>query len=153
MVKKREINILLAEDNPQDVEITQEAFERGKLSNKMFVVKDGKEALDFLFHEGQYQDAAAYPTPDLILLDIKMPKVDGLEVLERIKQDNELKRLPVIVLTVSDREADVIKAYNSGVNSYIVKPVRFSEFLELVSRVKEYWITITKLPPHDEIKG
>lgn len=152
MVEKREINILLAEDNPVDVEITQEAFKMGKLSNKIFVVKDGQEALDFLFHKGQYQDKITYPTPDLILLDIKMPKVDGLQVLERIKQDDELKRLPAIVLTVSDREADIIKAYDSGVNSYIIKPVRFNEFLNLVARVKEYWITITKLPPHDEIK-
>lgn len=145
----KEINILLAEDNPADVEITQEAFKRGKLGNKMFVVRDGREALDYLFHQGEYQDKAAYPTPDLILLDIKMPKVDGLEVLEKIKRDEELKRLPVIMLTVSDREADVIKAYNTGVNSYIVKPVKFSDFLDVVARVKEYWITITKLPPHD----
>lgn len=149
MMLHKEINILLAEDNPADVEITQEAFKRGKLGNKMFVVRDGREALDYLFHQGEYQDKAAYPTPDLILLDIKMPKVDGLEVLEKIKRDEELKRLPVIMLTVSDREADVIKAYNTGVNSYIVKPVKFSDFLEVVARVKEYWITITKLPPHD----
>lgn len=149
MIQHKEINILLAEDNPADVEITQEAFKRGKLRNKIFVVKDGREALDYLFHQGEYQDKAAYPTPDLILLDIKMPKVSGLEVLEKIKRDEELKRLPVIVLTVSDREADVIKAYNTGVNSYIVKPVKFSEFLDVVARVKEYWITITKLPPHD----
>lgn len=149
MILHKEINILLAEDNPADVEITQEAFKRGKLRNKIFVVKDGREALDYLFHQGEYQDKAAYPTPDLILLDIKMPKVSGLEVLEKIKRDEELKRLPVIVLTVSDREADVIKAYNTGVNSYIVKPVKFSEFLDVVARVKEYWITITKLPPHD----
>jgi len=148
---KEPINILLVEDNPLDVEMIQETFKLIESKNRLFFTKDGEEALDFIYHRGKYQDTSLAPVPDLILLDIRMPKVDGLEVLKVIKSDENLKKIPVLVLTISDRDADIRKAYEYGANSYIVKPIEFSGFVNILTKVEEYWLTIAKLPPHNEI--
>lgn len=137
------VNILLVEDNPNDVEITRRALEKGRVRNELTVARDGQEALDILFGNGN----GGAPRPGLILLDLNLPKVDGREVLEKIKADPKLKRIPVIVLTVSTREEDVIRSYDLGVNTFISKPVRFEDFIKVVTTIKEYWILIATLPP------
>ncbi len=131
--------ILLIEDNPDDIEITKRAFEEARLINKMWVVRDGQEALDFLYHQGKYQDNNLARKPGLILLDINLPKTNGLEVLKKIKEDAELKRIPVIMLTVSRRDKDIIRGYDSGCNSFIQKPVEFGKFVEIVKQIGLYW--------------
>lgn len=138
-----EYPILLVEDNPDDVMITKRAFKKGKIRNKLFIVSDGIEALDFLQHRKGYENS---PVPSLILLDIKMPRMDGFEVLKKIKEDKNLKSIPVIMLTTSERDTDIEKAYAIGCNSYIVKPVNFQKFLDVVINVQEYWLKITKVP-------
>ena len=148
---KEPINILLVEDNPLDVEMIQETFKLIESKNRLFLTKDGEEALDFIYHRGKYQDTSLAPVPDLILLDIRMPKVDGLEVLKVIKSDENLKKIPVLVLTISERDTDIRKAYEYGANSYIVKPIEFSGFANILTKVEEYWLTIAKLPLHNEI--
>lgn len=148
---RKPINILLVEDNPTDVEVIQEVFKLIESKNRLFLTKDGEEALDFIYHRGKYQDTSLTPVPDLILLDIKMPKIDGLEVLKVIKSDENLKRIPVLILTVSDRDADIRRAYEYGANSYIVKPIEFLGFANILTKIEEYWFTIAKLPPHEEI--
>jgi len=137
------VNILLVEDNPNDVEITRRALEKGRVRNELTVARDGQEALDILFGNGN----GGVLRPGLILLDLNLPKVDGREVLEKIKADPKLKRIPVIVLTVSTREEDVIRSYDLGVNTFISKPVRFEDFIKVVTTIKEYWILIATLPP------
>jgi CheY-like chemotaxis protein len=141
------IKILLVEDNVQDIEITQRAFARGRVRNELTVVRDGEEAIDYLYHRGKYQDPATSPRPGMILLDLNLPKVGGLEVLQQIKKDDQLKQIPVIVLTVSQREEDVVRSYDLGVNTYIQKPVEFDNFMRVVNAVHEYWILIATLPP------
>jgi two-component system response regulator len=136
---ERLIKILLAEDNPDDIQITQRALKEAKIINKLWIVRDGQEALDFLQHKGQYQDAAAAPKPGLILLDINLPRVNGLEVLKKIKQDHDLKRIPIVVLTVSRRDEDIISGYNYGCNSFIQKPIEFEKFVEAVKLIGLYW--------------
>lgn len=148
---EKPINILLVEDNPLDVEVIQEVFKLIESKNRLFLTKDGEEALDFIYHRGKYQDTSLAPVPDLILLDIRMPKIDGLEVLKIIKSDENLKKIPVLILTVSDRDADVRRAYEYGANSYIVKPIEFSGFANIFTKIEEYWFTIAKLPLHEEI--
>jgi len=145
------INILLVEDNPLDVEVIQEVFKLIESKNRLFLTKDGEEALDFVYHRGKYQDTSLAPVPDLILLDIRMPKIDGLEVLRVIKSDENLKRIPVLILTVSDRDADIRRAYEYGANSYIVKPIEFWNFANIVTKIEEYWFTIAKLPLYEEV--
>ncbi|MHA2295425.1 MAG: response regulator [Candidatus Hodarchaeales archaeon] len=137
------INILLVEDNPGDVRLTQEALNESKLGNDLHVVKDGVEALAFLRREGVYSDV---PRPDLILLDLNLPKKDGREVLEVIKEDDNLRSIPVVVLTASKAEEDVLKTYNLHANCYITKPIDFTQFTKVVSSIKEFWFTIVKLP-------
>ena len=137
------VNILLVEDNPNDVEITRRALEKGRVRNELTVARDGQEALDILFGNGN----SGVPRPGLILLDLNLPKVDGREVLEKIKADPKLKRIPVIVLTVSTSEEDVMRTYDLGVNTFITKPVRFDDFMKVVMTIKEYWILIATLPP------
>jgi CheY-like chemotaxis protein len=137
------VNILLVEDNPNDVEITRRALEKGRVRNELTVARDGQEALDILFGNGN----SGVPRPGLILLDLNLPKVDGREVLEKIKADPKLKRIPVIVLTMSTREEDVMRTYDLGVNTFISKPVRFDDFMKVVMTIKEYWILIATLPP------
>ncbi len=136
------VSILLVEDNLNDIEITRRALEKGQISNQLTVARDGQEALDFLF-SGNGGDRHA---PGLILLDLNLPKVDGREVLEKIKSDPKLRRIPVIVLTTSTREEDIVRSYDLGVNTFVSKPVRFEEFIRVVAAIREYWIVIARLP-------
>jgi len=137
--KTKMTKILLVEDNPDDIQITQRALKEAKIINKLWIVTDGQEALDFLQHKSRYQDAAIAPRPGLILLDINLPRVNGLEVLEKIKKDSDLKRIPTVVLTVSRRDEDIVKGYNYGCNSFIQKPVEFEKFVEVVKQIGLYW--------------
>jgi len=138
-----EYPILLVEDNPDDVLITQRAFKKGMIKNKLYTVENGIEALKFLHKDEDYFDV---PVPALILLDINMPLMDGFQVLEKIKGDEELRKIPVIMLTTSERDSDIERAYSLGCNSYIVKPVNFQKFLEVVVNAQEYWLQISKIP-------
>ncbi|MGH7829976.1 MAG: response regulator [Candidatus Binatia bacterium] len=147
-MKAEVIAILLVEDNPDHAELAIKALARAKLVNKVFWVKDGEECLHFLFHEGIYADGANAPKPGLILLDIRLPKVDGLEVLRRIKKDPNLQSIPVVMLTTSDLGDEIKEAYQLGANSYVTKPVRFTEFVEKVQAVELYWL-LTNVPPRD----
>ena len=138
------IEILLIEDSPADVRLTREALREEKLYNNLHVVTDGEEALAFLRREGQYAHA---PRPDLILLDLNLPRLSGREVLDAIKQDDNLKRIPVVVLTISAAEKDVVGAYNLHANCYITKPIDLEQFSKVVKSIREFWLTIVKLPP------
>ena len=139
----RPIEILLVEDNPGDVRLTQEALGEAKVRNNLAVAKDGVEALAFLRREAPFVDAAR---PDLILLDLNLPRKDGREVLSEIKADPELRRLPVVVLTTSSAEKDVLESYNLYANCYITKPVDLDQFVRIVSSIEDFWLTIVKLP-------
>jgi CheY-like chemotaxis protein len=141
-----EVEILLAEDNPRDAEMTQRALRKINFANKVHWVKDGEAALNYLTRDGEYADRPASSNPKLVLLDIKMPKVDGIEVLRQIKANEDLKKIPVVVMTSSNEERDVIESYRLGVNSYIVKPVEFSVFAETVARAGLYWILTNRAP-------
>ena len=141
--KDRMVEILMVEDNPADVRLTREAFKDAKVLNNMSVVGDGEEALMFLRRQGNYSGA---PRPDLILLDLNLPKKDGREVLAEIKSDPLLKRIPVVVLTTSEDEKDVLKAYDLHVNAYISKPVNLEQFMKVVEAVEGFWLTVVKLP-------
>ncbi|MFK7955266.1 MAG: response regulator [Lysobacterales bacterium] len=135
--------ILLVEDNEGDVELTREAFEEAKFRNNLNVVRDGDEALDFLYKRNGFEDAV---TPDIILLDLNMPRVDGTEVLEEVKHDENLRRIPTIVLTSSEAERDVITSYDLHANAYIVKPVDATKFMSVVQEVQNFWVDIVYLP-------
>ncbi|KKN13280.1 hypothetical protein LCGC14_1007900 [marine sediment metagenome] len=137
------VEILLIEDSPGDIRLTQEALKDSKISNNLHVVTDGVEAMAFLRKEGKYSEK---PRPDLILLDLNLPKKDGREVLAEIKQDEQLKRIPVIILTVSETEEDVLKTYNLHANCYITKPVDLEQFLKVVKTTENFWFTIVTLP-------
>ncbi len=137
------IDILLVEDNPGDVRLAQEVFKEAKVKNDLHVVYDGVEAMAFLRREGRYNDA---PRPDLILLDLNLPKKTGHEVLLEIKSDDNLKRIPVVILTVSKDEEDIIKSYNLHANCFITKPVDLNQFLNVVKAIEDFWLTIVKLP-------
>lgn len=139
----RPIQILLVEDNPGDVRLIQESFREGKVINKIHVVRDGEEAMAFLRREGNYADAVR---PDIILLDLNLPKKNGREVLDEIKADEHLKRVPVVVLTCSSAEQDMLKSYDHHANSYIVKPVNLRDFMEVIKSIEDFWLTIVKLP-------
>ncbi|HEX7812175.1 MAG TPA: response regulator [Burkholderiales bacterium] len=139
------VEILLVEDNPTDAELAIRALRKKNLANNLVWVRDGAEALDFIFCKGQYQDRAN-GTPKLILLDLKLPKVDGIEVLRKIKADPEARSIPVVMLTSSHEERDIVDSYELGVNSYIVKPVDFEKFLEMVAQVGLYWSLVNKVP-------
>ncbi len=143
MKKSRPVNILLIEDNPGDVRLTQEAFKEGRLSINMEVVMDGVEAIKYLKKQGPYTNTI---TPDLILLDLNLPKRDGREVLEEIKSDNNLKRIPVVILTTSNAEQDILKSYNLHVNCYINKPVDFDKFFDIIQKIEDFWLTTAILP-------
>lgn len=138
------IDILLVEDNQGDVRLTIEALKEDKLQNNLHVVKDGIEAMAFLRQEGEYADA---PRPDLILLDLNLPKKDGREVLEEIKADKSLRRIPVVILTTSQAEEDILKTYELHANCYITKPVNLEQFAKVVRSIEQFWLTIVKLPP------
>jgi chemotaxis family two-component system response regulator Rcp1 len=139
----RPVEILLVEDNPGDVRLTKEALKEGNLLNKLSVVGDGMEALAFLRREGKFADSAR---PDMILLDLNLPKKSGLEVLADVKADENLRRTPVVVLTTSQAEQDIVKSYNLYANCYISKPVDLGEFMNVVKSIEEFWLRIAKLP-------
>lgn len=138
------VHILLVEDNPGDVRLTREAFREGRINNDLHVVSDGEAALDYLHQRGEYESAQ---TPDLILLDLNIPRLDGLELLERIRDDPELSHLPVVVLTSSEAEEDVIKSYELHSNAYLTKPVNHREFVDLVRTFEEFWFELVRFPP------
>ena len=138
--------ILFAEDNPRDVELTLEALGDHNLANNVIVVRDGVETMEYLRREGKYKQRKT-GNPAVLLLDIKMPRMDGIEVLRAIRSDNELKMLPVVMLTSSREEQDLIKSYELGVNAYVVKPVDFKEFIEAVKQLGVFWAVINEVPP------
>ena len=140
----RAIEILMVEDSPGDVRLTREALKGGKVLNQLHVVEDGVAALDFLYRRPPHQNA---PRPDLILLDLNLPKMDGREVLSRIKSDDALKIIPVVVLTTSQAEEDVLRAYRLSANCYVTKPVDLNQFNRIVQAVEEFWLTVVRLPP------
>ncbi|PSP85581.1 two-component system response regulator [Halobacteriales archaeon QS_6_64_34] len=138
------IEILLAEDNPGDVKLTQKALETGRIQNTLHAVNDGVEAMQFLKQEGEYADA---PRPDLFLLDLNMPRKSGREVLEELQEHETLPRIPVIMLTSSAAEGDIVDSYDRHANAYLTKPVDFEGFVDIVSRIEEFWLTVVKQPP------
>ena len=140
----KRIELLLCEDNIGDQRLTMEASRASKVTNKLNIVGDGVEALEFLHKEGKYANA---PTPDLILLDLNMPRKDGREVLAEIKIDEKLRRIPVVILTTSQAEADILKTYNLHANCYITKPVDLDQFLQMIKSLEDFWFSIVKLPP------
>jgi CheY-like chemotaxis protein len=141
--RQRPIEILLVEDSPSDAQLTIEAMQAAKLANRLSHVEDGVEALQFLRREGPYRDA---PRPDLILLDLNLPRKDGREVLEELKQDPKLQRIPVVVLTTSRAEQDVLRSYSLYANCYITKPVDFTQFVEVVISIEHFWLAVVTLP-------
>jgi two-component system response regulator len=147
------MEILLVEDNPEDVEITLRAFQKYHIANKIHVVHDGEEALECLFSTGRYAERSLCSNTRLILLDLKLPKVDGIEVLQRCKSDPRTKNIPVVVLTSSREERDLIDSYNLGVNSYVVKPVDFRQFTEAIRQLGLYWMLMNQLPSEMSSKG
>ncbi|MGM0650041.1 MAG: response regulator [Bacteroidota bacterium] len=146
MENLKEVEILIVEDNPQDAEMAMRAFKQNKLTNKLHIVEDGVKALDFLFAKGKYADRKNMNKPKIILLDLKLPKLDGLEVLQKIKSNPDTKIIPVIILTSSKEETDIIKSYQLGVNSYIVKPVDFDKFVKAVRDLGLYWLLLNENP-------
>ncbi len=138
--------ILLVEDNPGDVELMLEALEEYKIQNRIHVAEDGEEVLDFLYKRGKFKDA---PTPDLILLDLNLPKKSGQEVLKDIKTNPDLHNIPVVILTSSTANMDLVKSYNLNVNAYVVKPVELQGFLSVVKAIEQFWFHIVKLPKHE----
>jgi len=142
----RSIRLLMAEDDPEDQMLVRKAFERSHLANVLDVVNNGEELLDCLHRRGLYHDA---PRPDLILLDLNMPRMDGREALSLIKADPDLRAIPVVVLTTSSADEDIIRSYDLGVSSYIQKPVTFEKLVEVLTTLGRYWFEIVKLPPHE----
>lgn len=145
-MKKNEIRILLVEDNEGDILLTLEALKEARIGNEVDVVKDGDKAIQFLKKEGEFKGAK---TPDLILLDINLPRTDGFEVLAVIKNDERLSVIPVIMLTTSDSEKDILESYQQHANCYITKPVNFENFMDVIQTIKDFWINIVKLPNTD----
>jgi CheY-like chemotaxis protein len=143
--ENRPVEILLVEDNPGDERLTREALKEGKVYSNLHWVKDGVEAMEFLRREGRYKDV---PRPDIILLDLNLPKKDGREVLQDIKNDDELKRIPVVVLTTSKAEEDVLRTYNLHANCYVTKPVDLEKFIVVVKSIDVFWLTVVTLPPN-----
>jgi CheY-like chemotaxis protein len=150
MIQSNIVEILLVEDSPEDLEMTQRALRKINLGNCVHVARDGAEAVDFIFCEGEFATRRIEDTPKLILLDLKLPKVDGLEVLQRIKSDTRTQNIPVVVLTSSKEQEDVVRSYKLGVNSYIVKPVNFEGFTKAVQDVGLYWLLLNQPPKLDQ---
>lgn len=144
--RARSIEILLVEDSPTDADLAMRALQQGKLDNNVHHVQDGIEAMEFLRREGDYANA---PQPDLVLLDLNMPRMDGREVLKAVRADNALKMIPVVVLTTSDEEPDVLAAYGLCSNAYIVKPVDVEQFFAIVKEIDQFWFRVVRLPNHD----
>ncbi len=143
---KEPIDILLVEDNDQDIKITLRAFSKAKIKNNIHVVVDGQEALDYIYNNEKYKNVKDATTPDLILLDIGLPKISGFDVLKKLKEDSNLKHIPVVMLTSSKNEEDIVKSYDYGASSYIPKPVSYEEFEKVVDGFNFYWNIINKLP-------
>ena len=148
-MKGEPIVILLVEDDPAHIEIIRRTFAESRLANRLISVEDGQEALDYLYRKGKYKDTDQSPLPNLILLDLRLPKVDGLEVLKTIKADPALSSIPVVILTTSPAESDMVKAYKYNANSYLVKPVDFSKFNQLMNTFGYYWIVWNQYPLDD----
>lgn len=142
--QREPIEILLAEDNPGDVKLTRKALEQGDLLNNLHVVTDGVETMKFLRKDGEYADT---PMPDLLLLDLNMPRKDGRQVMEDMDADPELSRIPVVVLTSSDAEEDVVRSYELSANAYLTKPVNFEGFVDIIKRLENFWFEVVKMPP------
>ncbi len=145
--------ILLVEDNPDDEALTLRALRKNHVLNDIMVVRDGAEAIDYLFGAGQYEGRDTADQPEIILLDLKLPKVDGLEVLRRIRADERTRLLPVVILTSSDEERDLVESYKLGANSYVRKPVDFTRFAEAVRQLELYWLVLNKAPPNNWSNG
>ena len=143
-MKSREVEVVLVEDNPNDAELAIRALKGYNLANKLMWLKDGVEALDFIFAQGRYADRSVEEVPKVVLLDLKLPMVDGLEVLEKIKSDTRTKSIPVVVLTSSSEERDIIVSYNLGVNSYVIKPVDFDKFVDAAKEIGLYWMLLNE---------
>jgi two-component system, chemotaxis family, response regulator Rcp1 len=141
--ESRPVEILLVEDNPGDARLTVEALKEGKIRNNLFHAKDGVEALAYLRREGEHKDA---PTPDIVLLDLNLPRKDGREVLGEMKQDPALKSIPVVVLTTSEAEQDILSSYKLHANCYITKPVDLEKFIDIVKAIEDFWLAVVKLP-------
>ncbi len=139
--------ILLIEDDPDDVELTLHAFQKNHMTNDVVVAGDGAEGLDYLFGTGKYAGRDADEPPALILLDLQLPKIGGLEVLRKVREDERTKRIPVVILTTSDEEEDIVNGYNGGANSYLRKPVDFTEFVNAVKQLEMYWMVLNTPPP------
>ena len=140
----RYVEILLVEDSPADILLTREAFKNNKLVNEIHVAEDGIQALDFLYKRGKYASA---PRPDLILLDLNLPRKNGREVLAEIKADHDLRSIPIVVLTTSNDDGDILKAYNLNANCYVVKPVGFDNFMKAIQSIRHFWFSVVTLPP------
>ncbi|MEQ9468281.1 MAG: response regulator [Ekhidna sp.] len=146
MTELREIQIILVEDSPDDAELTMRSLKKGNVVNDVIWLKDGEEALNYLLRKGAYAQRELLTKPKLILLDLKLPKVSGIEVLEVIKKDDELKTIPVVIMTSSRENKDLEKCYELGVNSYVVKPINFNKFMDMANEVSMYWVMINKTP-------
>ena len=144
--KGKPIEILLVEDNAGDVRLTKEALHDARVANSLHVVKDGVEAISFLRHAGQYANAA---DPDLILLDLNLPRKGGVDVLAEIKADDNLRRIPVVILTTSQAEQDIVRSYNLHANAYVIKPVDLEQFISVIKSIEDFWLEIVRLPPDD----
>jgi CheY-like chemotaxis protein len=142
-IAAKPIEILLVEDSKGDVGLIEEVFEEAKIRNNLHIAEDGEEAILFLNNEGQFSDA---PRPDIILLDLNLPKKDGREVLEEVKGDDNLKNIPIVVLTTSKAEEDILRSYNLHANAYITKPVNFDQFIKVVKSIEDFWLEVVKLP-------
>lgn len=147
--ERRRITILMADDDPDDRMLAKDALDEVRLANDVFFVHDGVELLDFLKRRGKYEDPVASPRPGVILLDLKMPKKDGFEALEEIKEDPELRSIPVVILTTSRADEDVVRGYDLGVSGYITKPVTFDGLVEVMKALERYWFEIVELPRDD----
>jgi two-component system response regulator len=143
---RRPFDILLVEDNPADVEITLEAFRRSHSGNRVFVCRDGEEAIEYFFQRGRYSRAGSAPRPDLVLLDLNLPRKSGLEVLATVKTNEQLKAIPAIILSTSDRDEDVRRCFQNGANAYLTKPVQFDDCVKLMAEVQHFWLELSRLP-------
>lgn len=143
--------VLLVEDNPADQQLTIRAFKKGKVNVNLQIANDGVEAMEYLNGQGIYSDRNKFPMPDIVLLDINMPRKDGKQVLNEIKTDSKLKLIPVIMLTTSDQDKDIIDSYNLGVNAYISKPVRINDFMNVINKLEDFWFILNKVPPKNTL--
>jgi len=143
----KQIEILLVEDNEGDIGLVEEVFQEAKIRNNLYIAEDGEEAMLFLHKEGKFSDV---PRPDIILLDLNLPRKDGREVLKEIKENDSLKRIPVVVLTTSKSEEDIFRSYNLHANSYITKPVDFDQFIKVIKSIEDFWLDVVKLPSKDD---